>query len=182
MQATETQHVTKDDRSAPEQGCGMKVEPQKEHQWLQKLAGEWACEGEATMAEGQPPAQWKSMEVVRPLGGVWIIAEGQGEMPGGGQSSTMMTLGYDSQKKAYVGTFVGSMMTNLWVYEGQLDASGAVLTLDTEGPGMTADGKLAKYRDVIEIKSSDQRVMTSEMLGEDGKWRLIMTANYRRTK
>jgi hypothetical protein len=93
-----------------------------------------------------------------------------------------MTLGYDPQKKAYVGTFVGSMMTNLWVYEGQLDASGTVLTLDTEGPGMGADGKPAKYRDIIEIKSSDQRVMTSEMLGEDGKWRRVVTANYRRTK
>ena len=33
----------------------MKAEPQKEHQWLQKLVGEWTSEGEADMGPGQPP-------------------------------------------------------------------------------------------------------------------------------
>jgi hypothetical protein len=48
----------------------MKIEPQKEHQWLQKLVGEWTCEGEATMEPGKPPAQWKASERVRSLGGL----------------------------------------------------------------------------------------------------------------
>jgi hypothetical protein len=181
MQATETQDAKKN-AVAGEQGCGPKVQPQKEHEWLQKLAGEWTCEGEASMGPDKPTVKWKATEVVRPLGAVWIVAEGQGEMPGGGQSITMVMLGYDPQKRAYVGVFAGSMMTNLWVYEGQLDASGTVLTLDTEGPSMTAQGKLAKYRDIIEMKSKDQRRLTSEVLGDDGQWIWIMTANYTRTK
>jgi len=41
----------------------------------------------------------------------------------------MMTLGYDPQKKRYLGTWIGSMMSHLWVYEVELDASGSVLTL-----------------------------------------------------
>jgi hypothetical protein len=160
----------------------MNIEPQKEHEWLQRLAGDWTCEGEATMEPGKPPVKWTTTDTVRPLGSVWIVVESQGEMPGGGAATTMMTLGYDQQKKRFVGTFIGSMMTNLWVYDGGLDASGKVLTLDTEGPIMGAEGKMTKYKDVIEIKTDDHRLMTSEMLGEDGQWHRFMTATYRRKK
>ena len=43
--------------------------------------------------------------------------------------TTLMTLGYDPRKKRFVGTFVGSMMTNLWIYDGELDKDERVLTL-----------------------------------------------------
>jgi Protein of unknown function (DUF1579) len=158
----------------------MKTEPQKEHQWLQKLVGEWTSEGEAAMEPGKPPERWKATESVRSLGGLWVLAEGQSEMPGGGTATTLMTLGYDPQKQRYVGTFVGSMMTHLWVYNGALDAAGTVLTLDTEGPDMT--GKMAKFKDVIELKNDDHRLLRSQMLSDDGKWHEFMTANYRRKK
>ena len=46
----------------------MKTEPQKEHQWLQKLVGEWTCESEATMEPGKPPERFKGTESVRSLG------------------------------------------------------------------------------------------------------------------
>ena len=45
---------------------------------------------------------------------------------------------------------------------------------------MSGDGKLAKYRDVIEPKSDDHRVLTSHVQGEDGSWQSFMTAHYRR--
>lgn len=160
----------------------MKTEPQKEHQWLQKLVGEWTSEMDATMEPGKPPEKFKGTESVRSLGGLWILAEGQGEMPGGGIATTIMTLGYDPQKKRYVGTFVGSMMTHLWVYDGALDEAERVLTLRAEGPSMAAEGKTAKYEDVIEFKSQDHRVLTSHMLGDDGKWYAFMTAHYRRKR
>jgi Protein of unknown function (DUF1579) len=160
----------------------MKSEPQKEHQWLQKLVGEWTLEGEATMEPGKPPAKCKGTESVRSLGGLWILAEGQGEMPGGGAATSMMTLGYDPQEKRYVGTWIGSMMTHLWVYDGALDADERVLTLAAEGPSMAAEGKMGKYKDVIEVMSDDHRVLTSHMLGDDDRWHQFMTAHYRRIK
>lgn len=156
--------------------------PQKEHQWLQKLVGEWTSEADATMEPGKPPEKFRGTESVRSLGGLWILAEGQCEMPGGGAGTTMMTLGYDPQKKRHLGTFIGSMMTHLWVYDGALDAAERVLTLEAEGPSMAAEGKMGKYRDVIEFKSDDHRVLTSHMLGDDGKWHEFMTASYRRKK
>ena len=160
----------------------MMAEPQKEHEWLQKLVGEWNYESEATMEPGKPPMRFSGTENVRSLGGLWILAEGQGEMPGGGTATTMMTLGYDPQKKRFVGTWVGSMMTYLWVYDGELDAAESVLTLNAEGPSMATEGKIEKYKDVIEFKNDNHRVLTSHMLGDDGEWHGFMTANYRRKR
>jgi uncharacterized protein DUF1579 len=160
----------------------MEMQPQKEHEWLQQLVGEWTSEAEAPMEPGKPPQTFTGTETVRSLGGLWIVAEGQGEMPGGGAMTTVMTLGYDPQRKRYLGTFIGSMMTHLWVYDGALDAGARVLTLDTEGPSMAGDGRIAKYQDAIELKSRDHRVLTSRMLGEDGTWHPVMTAHYRRRK
>jgi hypothetical protein len=93
-----------------------------------------------------------------------------------------MTLGYDAARKRYVGTFIGSMMSHLWLYDGSLDAAGKVLTLDSEGPSFSGDGKMAKYQDIIEIKGRDERTLSSQVLGDDGKWRHFMTATYRRKR
>ena len=160
----------------------METIPQKEHQWLQKLVGEWTSEGEAKMDPAKPPERFKGTETVRSLGGLWILAEGQGDMPGCGPATTLMTLGYDPRTKRYRGTFVGSMMTHLWIYDGTLDAAEKVLTLDTEGPGMVDQSVMATYRDVVRLESDDHRILTSHMLGDDGTWQQFMTAHYRRKR
>jgi hypothetical protein len=54
-----------------------------------------------------------------------------------------------------------------------------MLTLNSDGPAMTGEG-LAKYKDVLEFKSDDHRVMTSYVLSDDGQWHQFMTVNYRR--
>ena len=156
----------------------MKAEPKKEHQWLQKLVGEWTFEGEAIMDPNQPPAKFTGTESVRSLGDLWILAEGQGEMPGCGHATSLMTLGYDAHKNRYVGTWIASMMPYLWVYDGTLEADGRVLALATEGPN--GEGKMVQAKDVIEFKSDDHRVLTSHILGDDGEWHQFMTAHYRR--
>lgn len=153
-------------------------EPQAEHQWLQRLVGEWTYETEALMGPDQPPEKSMGTEHVRSIGELWIQGEGQGEMPGCGAVKTLVTLGYDPQKQRYVGTWIGSMMTYLWVYEGELDPEACTLSLSAEGPAMTGEGKMAKYKDVIEFKSGDHRVLTSHALGEDGQWHQFMTAHY----
>lgn len=164
----------------------MKTEPQKQHLWLEQLVGDWTYEGECATGPDAPAQTFKGTESVRSIGGLWVLCEGRGEMPGGEMATTLMTLGFEPRTGRYVGSWVGSMMTHLWVYDGSLDSAQKVLTLAAEGPSFTADGnidpsgKMARYRDVIEMESPDQRSLTSWLQGDDGEWTRLMKANYRR--
>jgi len=55
-----------------------------------------------------------------------------------------------------------------------------VLTLDSEGQSFSGDGTIAKYKDAIEFKSDDHRILASTTIGDDGKWQQFMTAHYHR--
>lgn len=165
-----------------EQAPPIQAEPTRKHQWLQRLVGEWTYEAQAIMAPGQPVEKFSGRESVRSVGDLWIVATGQGEIPGGIPATTVLTLGYDPRTKRYVGTWVGSMMTHLWVYDGEMDADEKTLTLNSDGPDMITEGKMAKYRDVVELIGDDRRVLTSYRLGEGGQWAEIMYAEYRRVK
>ncbi|GGG16015.1 hypothetical protein GCM10010964_00420 [Caldovatus sediminis] len=158
------------------------AEPQAEHRWLRQLVGAWRYEVECTMGPGQPMSKSSGTETVRTLGGLWVVAEGRGEMPGGGPATMLLTLGFDPRRGRFVGSWAGSMMTHLWVYDGALDAAGKVLTLDTEGPDFTAEGKHARYQDVIILEDDDHRLLTGRRLGDDGRWHVLMTARYHRAK
>ena len=164
--------------NAAQQAAHMQARPEKQHRWLQKLIGEWTYETDASA-----PASEKASgtERVRQLGGLWVLAEGEGRMPDGVAATTLMTLGYDPAKGRFVGTWIGSMMTHLWVYDGELDAAGRVLTLNSEGPSMTGGGSLAKYQDVIEFMSDDHRVLTARSQAT-GSWQQMMMVHYRRMK
>ena len=165
--------------SMPE--CPM-PKPLKQHDWLQQLVGKWTFEAECNMGPGQEPMKGKGTETVRSIGGLWIHGEGRGRMPGAGPYTCILELGYDPQKKRFVGSWIASMMTQQWLYEGKLDRSGKVLTLNTEGPHITDPSRTAKYRDVIVFKNRNRRELKSQMLGDNGKWQELMTARYTRKK
>jgi hypothetical protein len=156
--------------------------PQKEHEWLGRFVGEWESTVEIPALPGQPPAKCQGTETVRAVGGFWIIAEGRSEVAGAGPFSHVMTLGYDAPKGQYVGTWVDSMTGHLWQYEGEVDPTGQILTLYSEGPCPLQGGKQFKFKEVTEFKSDDHRVFSSAMQGEDGKWTTIMTGHARRKK
>jgi hypothetical protein len=161
------------------EGTAMKAELQKEHEWLARFLGTWTVEMDGPPSSDQPahPA-WT--ETVRSLEGAWIVGEARGSMPDGRQSTTVTTLGFDSAKGRYVGTFIGSMMTHMWVYEGTVDASGEVLELDTDGPTFDGSGGTAKYKDSHQFVNEDYRILRSRALQPDGEWREFMVADYRR--
>jgi Protein of unknown function (DUF1579) len=160
----------------------MNAQPQKEHRWLLRLVGDWTYESDLIMEPGKDPMKCTGTESVRSLGDLWILGEGTIEMPGGGPATTLLTLGYNPETKRFVGTWVGSMMTHMWVYDGELDSTEKILTLSAEGPDFETPGKTAKYKDVVDFKNDDERVLSSHVLGPDGQWTQFMTANYRRTK
>ncbi len=159
--------------------CNAKA--QQQHKWLQQLVGEWAFESEADFGPDQPKLKSTGTEVVRALGDLWIVCCGQGEIPGdAGQMSMQMTLGFDPARDRYVGNWIGSVMTSMFVYEGQLEDNAKVLPLNTEGPSFTEPGKMAPYQDVIEIVDDNTRLLRSRTPGPDGDWVEFMVARYTR--
>ena len=154
------------------------ADPHENHLWLTQFVGEWTFVSESRMGPDQPVINLPGSESVRSFGGFWILGEGQGEMPDGTKGNMLLTLGYDVARACFTGSWIGTMMTNLWVYQGSLDPERRVLTLDTEGPGM--DGGTSKYQDIHEIVNEDHRVLRSRMLGEDGKWIQFNESNYHR--
>lgn len=154
--------------------------PQKQHEWLQQLVGDWTFNFESsTKPGGEQPA---GTDRVRSVGGMWIVAETSGKMPDGDPMTTVVTIGFNPAKGKYVGTFIGSMMSMMWHYEGELDDTGRTLTLRTEGPSMEDPSKTTQYKDVITIKSPDEREFSSVYLASDGTWQPVMKMRYRRTK
>ncbi len=155
-------------------------QPQKEHDWLQQLVGAWTYEGECVPGPDQPPLKFVGTQSVRSLGGLWILAEGQGEMPGGGAATTLITLGFDPSRRRYTGTFIGTMSNYLWVYDGELDDEGRVLTLSAEGPSMDGDGSMANFQDIVEVKSADLWLLRARVQLPDGSWQEFMETRYTR--
>ena len=93
----------------------------------------------------------------------------------------ILTIGYDTAKKNYIGTVVDSMTSHLWRFEGSFDARGNILTYETEGPVPNPQTP-SKFREVMELKSPDHKVFTSSILKPDGSWETMMTINIWRKK
>jgi hypothetical protein len=157
----------------------MFAKPQTEHVWLEQLIGEWEFEHRCTMPDGTVSATPGKM-VCRSLGGMWLICESHGEAEEGGPWSSIMTLGFDPAKNQYVGTFIGSMMANLWVYHGIMDPSGKRLPLAAQGPKFDGSG-VGEYRDTIEIVDKDSWLFSSELLSDDGQWVKFMDGKHVRS-
>ncbi len=153
--------------------------PEKEHKWLEQFVGEWEIQSKGMMGPGQPPIEFAGRMTSRSLGGIWFINELKLEMPGTPMNG-IQTIGYDSDKKKYVGTWVDSHMSYMWKYEGTVDESGKKLVLEAEGPNFMVVGKTTSFRDAYEFKSADHIIATSSMLGEDGKWVTFMTGDMHR--
>ena len=94
----------------------------------------------------------------------------------------IQTIGYDTEKKHYIGTWVDSMTNHLWTYEGSVDKTGKILTLQADGPSFTKPGEKSPYRDIYEFVNKDEVKFTSQIQGEDGKWITFTTGVTKRVK
>lgn len=158
----------------------MGTKPVKEHEWLQKLVGEWRVVSEFQMGPGGPLQQSEGRDTTKSVGGLWAFSQGIGHMPDGSEFSMFATLGYDVSFKEYRGCWFASMSSHLWQYIGTLSDDGKVMTLNCRGPHMEKDGETANYRDVIEILDDNHRTLTSYGQDDDGNWQQFMKATYTR--
>ncbi len=159
----------------------MHFEAQAQHEWLLRLVGNWTFEGTCLAGPDMPETVSRGKTAIRSLGKAWILCEGVSDMPNGEPGYSIITLGYDTAKQEFVGSFVGSMMSNMWIYEGTLDADEKILTLDTIGPSFTGTGS-APYQDIIEVVDNNHWILRSQVKGENGEWTQFMTGHYRRVQ
>lgn len=154
--------------------------PTPQHQLLTMLAGDWTFDAMTSMGPDHPAAHFTGRETVRSLGELWIICEAVHHSEGDVPPRTMMTLGFDPAKGKFVGTFIASMMTYLWPYEGDIDPGGSVITLASHGPSFSDPSTTSPYRDVITVLSENERLLTSHIPSADGKWVEFMRCHYKR--
>ena len=158
----------------------MGTKPVPEHQWLQKLVGEWRIESEMSMGPDQPLQKAEGTESVKSVGGLWAFGEGAVTMPGGPDMIHYSTLGYDVSFKEYRGCWFASMSSHLWKQTGTLSADGTTMTLDCVGPDMVKDEETANYRDIIEFQDADHRTLTSFSQDDNGEWQEFVKFHYTR--
>lgn len=158
----------------------MKAEQVAEHRWLDKFVGEWKSVADMQMAPDSPVVHIEGTETVRSLGGVWIVGEGSSPTPGGGDMTSVITLGFDTATGRFRGTWIGTMMNHMWVYEGTLDTATNTLTLDTTGPDMGASGEIRPFQDRYQFLTDDHRVLSAYQQGKDGSWQPLMEVHYHR--
>ena len=156
------------------------IKPQAEHRWLDQMVGDWVYEASIRPGPDQPARTTRGKETVRSLGGFWVIAEGAGDTPGGKSYQSVMQIGFDPATGRYRGSWIGSMMPLLWIYDGEMNAAGTMLTLKSRGPSMSGDGVLADYEDIIEMADDGRRLFRSRMRAHDGSWTEFLSAEYRR--
>lgn len=156
------------------------TKPVKEHEWLQKLVGEWRIESDMAMEPGGPKQKSESTASVKSLGGLWAFSEEKGSMPNGTPTTAYFALGYDVSFKEYRACWFASMSSHLWKYVGELSGDGKTMTLSCEGPSMIKDGETALYRDVIELIDENHRTLTSYGQDEKGEWQEFIKSHYYR--
>ena len=157
----------------------MATKPIKEHEWLKHLLGDWKVESQMMMPDGQTFTTHGTAHV-KSLGGLWAYSENTDTMPDGTQITGYFALGYDVSFKEYRGAIIMSASSHLWKYAGQLSADEKTLTLECEGPSMTADGATAMYREVIELVDESSRTHTSYGQDEKGEWVQFSKSHYTR--
>jgi hypothetical protein len=81
--------------------------PRPEHDWLHQFLGEWETEMACGPGSSESPITSKGTERVWSIGDLWIVAESKSEVMNQPMTS-VLTLGYDLERKRYVGTWIGS--------------------------------------------------------------------------
>lgn len=154
--------------------------PSEHHRVLDRLVGDWLYVTSSAVEGCDPEDPLKRWtEKVRSIGGLWVVAEGQGGM--GDHTATMiMTLGYDPRQGHYVGSWIGSMMDKFWIYKGWLEDDGQTLVLEAEGPGMQDPSRTELYRDVIHFIDDDRRTFSGSVRQPDGSFKTFMSSEAKR--
>lgn len=162
----------------------MHSKPLKQHQWLQQFVGNWKFIQDCSPELNPEGTQSEGTVAAASLGELWLLLDYR--WTSGSAATEELTtwnsrfqLGYDPTADRFVGSFIGSMMYQQWIYNGQLDEAAQVLTLDTEGPAFDGNGT-SKYRDMFELVDKDHWNLRSQVQTPNGEWVQFMVSKNER--
>ncbi|MCA0360501.1 MAG: DUF1579 domain-containing protein [Armatimonadetes bacterium] len=150
------------------------IQATPQHQWLLNLVGEWKVRpgGEEGFLGGS--------DTITALGEAWIIGRLSLNFEGSRVMSSQTTLGFDEAKGKFVGTWVGDMMSNQWVYEGELSEDETELRLYSVGPAFDGSGEMNNYCDTVVILNENERLLRGTVQQPDGTWHQFMETHFTR--
>jgi hypothetical protein len=153
--------------------------PGPQHKELAAMAGHWDVT--VTSYEGPAPEVSKGKAVRKMIfGGRYLQEDYEGTYMGQPFQGTGFT-GYDNVMKKYILFWTDSMSTTFMLGDGQMDASGKVLTaLMTFSDPIS--GKPVKTREVMKREGPDQETFEMYVPGPDGKEVKMMEMTYKRVK
>jgi hypothetical protein len=102
--------------------------PGEPHKMLARLVGSWVTRTRSWMEPGKPPTEGHgSCEQKTLFDGRYLQQEYTGEMMGWPFKGVNL-IGYDNHTKKYVSTWIDSMSTGIYVFEGSSSADGKTIT------------------------------------------------------
>jgi len=154
--------------------------PGPEHEALEYFAGKWEGKTGWRMNAGDAFLEGTMSEETRKaLSGLWFISDmkGKNEM---GEYEGHGVLGYDTQKKKYVGFWVDSMATYAFPYEGMHDKASKTWTYT--GTMKDMEGKDLKVTLKSVIKDKDHYNFSIHHADPSGKDMEAFRIDYTRKK
>jgi hypothetical protein len=154
--------------------------PGAPHKMLASMAGSWKTKTKSWMEPNKPPMESTgTCEQKMLLGGRFLQQEFTGEMMGRTFTGIGVT-GYDNHTKKYVSTWIDSMGTAIYFFEGTASADGKIITQENRYDD-PVNGPM-KWRSVTRIVDDNTQVF--EMYGTDkkGKEEKMMEIIYTRKR
>jgi Protein of unknown function (DUF1579) len=150
-------------------------QPTAEHREIVKAVGAW--EGTLTSyMPGQPEQTMPAKETIEAIGGFWT--QSRFETSFGGQPYVGTgCVGYDSQTKKYVGTWIDSMSEFFSLMEGEKDAKTGAIVMRYMAPDMES-GKLVPHR--IETVHGTDTYTSSFFMGDGAGTKTMVIAMKRK--
>ncbi len=145
--------------------CAM-PKPTREHEMLSGNVGTWNVKCQYFMDPSQPPMEQTAVETVEPVGAFWTVSKFECDMMGA-PFVGRATCGYDTRRGKWVGTWIDSMSTNLFVMEGDMNEEGTTLEMTCQGPNMQT-GDMTTFRSVEKRNDDGTREFDFHMALPDG--------------
>jgi hypothetical protein len=115
--------------------------PGERHKLLASRVGNWSTKSRHWMEAGKPPMEFAGFcERKMILGGRYLQEEFSGEMMGK-RFTGIGAIGYDNNTKKYVATWMDTMSTGIYFFEGTASQDGKTISLESrfndpiKGPG-----------------------------------------------